>query len=112
MSKEKELKMKNKKLNVVELFSGIGSQAKALENTNINFETVNTCEWDIHALVAYDLIHNDGLLHSGSLGLTKLELLNELNKYLFDYSYNLLRKLLVLLIKRILIILFLKYYLF
>lgn len=73
--------MKNKKLNVVELFSGIGSQAKALENININFETVNTCEWDIHALVAYDLIHNDGLLHSGSLGLTKLELLNELNKY-------------------------------
>lgn len=73
--------MKNKKLNVVELFSGIGSQAKALENININFETVNTCEWDIHALVAYDLIHNDGLLHSGSLGLTKLELLNELSKY-------------------------------
>ena len=81
MSKEKELKMKNKKLNVVELFSGIGSQAKALENININFETVNTCEWDIHALVAYNLIHNDGALHSGSLGLTKLELLNELNKY-------------------------------
>lgn len=81
MSKEKELKMKNKKLNVVELFSGIGSQAKALENININFETVNTCEWDMHALVAYDLIHNDGSLHSGSLGLTKLELLNELNKY-------------------------------
>lgn len=73
--------MKNKKLNVVELFSGIGSQAKALENININFETVNTCEWDIHALVAYNLIHNDGSLHSGSLGLTKLELLNELNKY-------------------------------
>lgn len=73
--------MKNKKLNVVELFSGIGSQAKALENININFETVNTCEWDIHALVAYNLIHNDGALHSGSLGLTKLELLNELNKY-------------------------------
>lgn len=81
MLKEKELKMKNKKLNVVELFSGIGSQAKALENININFETVNTCEWDIHALVAYNLIHNDGSLHSGSLGLTKLELLNELNKY-------------------------------
>lgn len=81
MSKEKELKMKNKKLNVVELFSGIGSQAKALENININFETVNTCEWDIHALVAYNLIHNDGSLHSGSLGLTKLELLNELTKY-------------------------------
>lgn len=73
--------MKNKKLNVVELFSGIGSQAKALENININFETVNTCEWDIHAIVAYNLIHNDGSLHSGSLGLTKLELLNELNKY-------------------------------
>ena len=73
--------MKNKKLNVVELFSGIGSQAKALENINTNFETINTCEWDIHALVAYDLIHNDGFLHSGSLGLTKLEILNELSKY-------------------------------
>lgn len=73
--------MKNKMLNIVELFSGIGSQAKALENINACFKTTNTCEWDIHAIVAYDLIHNSGELNSSSLGLTKLELLEKLKGY-------------------------------
>lgn len=72
---------KNNQLCVVELFSGIGSQAKALENINANFNTSNTCEWDIHAIVAYDLIHNKRELHANALGLTKLELLKILNQY-------------------------------
>lgn len=50
------------KLKMVELFSGIGAQAKALsrvceKNNKYTFETLNTCEWDIHAIVAYYLIH-------------------------------------------------------
>ncbi|WP_276847183.1 DNA (cytosine-5-)-methyltransferase [Faecalibaculum rodentium] len=44
-------------LRLVEAFSGIGSQAKALENTGIPFETVMTVEWDINAILAYCLIH-------------------------------------------------------
>lgn len=48
--------------NIVELFSGIGSQAKALKNLGIKLNKTYTCEWDIHAFVAYDAIH-----HSPSL---------------------------------------------
>lgn len=48
----------NQTYNLVEFFSGIGSQARALENLNININTLATCEWDIHAFVAYDAIHN------------------------------------------------------
>ena len=44
--------------NIVELFSGIGSQAKALKNIGLEISTAGTCEWDVHALVAYDAIHN------------------------------------------------------
>ena len=45
-------------LKIVELFSGIGSQAKALRNIGADIKVVATCEWDIHAIVAYDAIHN------------------------------------------------------
>ncbi len=49
----------NKKVfNVVELFSGIGSQAKALKNIGVDFNILNTCEWNLHALMAYAEIHD------------------------------------------------------
>lgn len=70
-----------KKLKVVELFSGIGSQAKALKNIGANFETINTCEWDIHALVAYDFIHNQGKLHKDAENMTRGELEIALSNY-------------------------------
>lgn len=70
-----------KKLNVVELFSGIGSQAKALKNIGANFETVNTCEWDIHALVAYDFIHNQGKINPNVEKMSRVELEKTLSNY-------------------------------
>lgn len=49
-------------LKVVETFSGIGAQAKALERlndrNNIDYDITNTSDWDIYAIIAYDLIHN------------------------------------------------------
>ncbi len=45
-------------LRVVEAFSGIGSQAKALEKLGIDYKILNTIEWDITACYAYDVIHN------------------------------------------------------
>lgn len=45
-------------LKVLEAFSGIGAQAKALERQNIEHIIVNTVDWDINAIVAYDLIHH------------------------------------------------------
>ena len=44
-------------LKVVELFSGIGAQAKALERIGNNYEIINTCDWDVGAIIAYCQIH-------------------------------------------------------
>ncbi|MEG1313106.1 MAG: DNA (cytosine-5-)-methyltransferase [Bacilli bacterium] len=46
------------KYNIIELFSGIGSQLKALNNIGVETNVVSISEWDIHAFVAYDAIHN------------------------------------------------------
>lgn len=45
-------------LKVAELFSGIGSQTRALRNIGIKHEIVMTSEWDVYSIIAYDLIHN------------------------------------------------------
>ena len=45
-------------LRVIEAFSGIGSQAKALERIGADFEVLATIDWDINAIIAYDIIHN------------------------------------------------------
>lgn len=42
---------------VIETFSGIGSQAKALNNIGQRYEIVNTADWDINAILAYCMIH-------------------------------------------------------
>lgn len=42
---------------VIETFSGIGSQAKALERIGATHEIVNTADWDINAIIAYCMIH-------------------------------------------------------
>ena len=51
--------MQNKRVfNMVELFSGIGSQAEALNNIGAEYKIINTCEWNYHAMIAYALIHD------------------------------------------------------
>lgn len=49
-------------LKMVETFSGIGAQAKALHNIKrdlgYDYEILNTADWDINAIIAYDLIHS------------------------------------------------------
>lgn len=67
--------------NIVELFSGIGSQAKALKNIGLEISTAGTCEWDVHALVAYDAIHNSPDLTFEVLKLKKEDLLEKLKTY-------------------------------
>lgn len=68
-------------LKVVEMFSGIGSQAKALKNLGIEYKVVNTVEWDIPAFYAYDIIHNGVQDTSKYQHLSKEELLRILAKY-------------------------------
>lgn len=68
-------------INLVELFSGIGSQARALKNLNININTLATCEWDIHAFVAYDAIHNTVGIPTDIEALSREVVLDKLSKY-------------------------------
>lgn len=71
-------------INIVELFSGIGSQAKAFERLsrkrNFQLNVLKTCEWDVHAIVAYDYIHNGSALDKRTLELKREDLLKKLKK--------------------------------
>lgn len=46
-----------KPIRLIELFAGIGSQAKALENLNITFEHYRVIEFDKFAIKSYNAIH-------------------------------------------------------
>lgn len=70
--------------NVVEFFSGIGSQAKALRNIGQDINLVGTSEWDIHAIIAYDLIHNRGEMPQDIIEMSKDQLLEILKEYTFS----------------------------
>lgn len=64
-------------LKVVEAFSGIGAQKQALEKANIEHEIINTIEWDINAIYAYDIMHHE---ETKSSNLSKEEILKKLDK--------------------------------
>lgn len=95
--------------NIVEFFSGIGSQAKALRNLGVEINLVGTCEWDVHAIIAYDLIHNPSEIPADIQEMSKDELLEKLKdftfsntgkapleyKFLRTYSVEVLRRLLL-----------------
>lgn len=71
----------NQTCNIVELFSGIGSQAKALKNLGYTVNTLGTCEWDIHAFIAYDAIHSSPELPEQIAEMRKAEILKKLEAY-------------------------------
>lgn len=68
-------------IRIVELFSGIGSQAKALSKLGVDYRVINTCEWDYHSILAYERIHMNGELLPEYACMGKEELLNEIQKY-------------------------------
>ena len=47
----------DKPIRLIELFAGIGSQAKALKNLGIPFEHYRVCEFDHYAIKSYNAIH-------------------------------------------------------
>jgi len=47
----------DKKIRLIELFAGIGSQAKALKNIGADFEHYRICEFDKYAVTSYNAIH-------------------------------------------------------
>lgn len=71
-------------MKIIEAFSGIGSQAKALKNIGIEYELFANIDWDINAIIAYDLIHHKKQNLKKYKEYTKERLMNELNKYTFS----------------------------
>lgn len=73
-------------LRVIETFSGIGAQAKALKNiSSINpdfkYEILATVEWEIGAIYAYDIIHNGKQNLDKYSDLTKPDLIKLLSTF-------------------------------
>jgi len=77
-------------MKVVEMFSGIGSQAKALSRISkakgIEFNVLKTCEWNVHAFVAYNFIHNSNRVLGHIKKMTKLELIEALSQYSISFN--------------------------
>ena len=68
-------------LRVVESFSGIGSQVKALKNIKVEYEILATMDWDINAIIAYDIIHHGPPVLDEYKQMTKDELVDILQGY-------------------------------
>ena len=95
-------------MTIVEFFSGIGSQAKAIQNIGIDINVAGTCEWDIHASIAYDAIHSSPEITDDVKMMGKEEILDILKnhtlgndgkqamdyKMLKTYSVDVLRRIL------------------
>ena len=47
----------DKTVRIIELFSGIGAQAKALKILGVDFIHYKTCEWAAPSIKAYNAIH-------------------------------------------------------
>ena len=79
-----------KNYNVVELFSGIGSQARALERLGFKITVQATCEWDVHAFTAYDAIHSKGNVASDKITeinhWSRKELIKKLSEYNLSFD--------------------------
>lgn len=75
-----------KPIRLIECFSGIGAQAKALEILGIPFEHHKTCEWAYNSIAAYNAIHiKDKTNYSKDL--TKKQLLDYLQGNI-SINYN------------------------
>lgn len=86
---EKPLRI-TKPLRLIELFAGIGAQAKALENLGVNFEHYRICEFDKYAVASYNAVHGTNFatsditkIHAADLGIVG----TDKYEYIMTYSF-------------------------
>lgn len=79
----------NKPIRLIELFAGIGSQAKALRNLGADFETYKAIEWDKYAMASYNVVHGTSFwtsdickIHADDLEIT------DTDKYTYIMTYS------------------------
>ena len=80
--------IKDKKLRVIELFAGYGSQSLALKYENIPFESWKICEWAVKSIQAYKDIHFSEDLTNYSQDKTVEEIKNYLFEKGISQDYN------------------------
>lgn len=78
-----------KPIRLIELFAGIGEQARALEKLGVPFEHYRICEFDKYAVLSYNAVHGTDWqtsditqIHAYDLGIT------ETDKYCYIMTYS------------------------
>ena len=79
----------DKPLRLIELFAGIGAQAKAFENLGVPFEHWRVCEIDKYAVTSYNAVHGTDFevsdickLHGSDMGV------EDTDKYCYVLTYS------------------------
>ena len=79
-----------KPIRLIELFAGIGAQAKALENIGVKFEHYRICEFDKYAVASYNAVHGTEFItsditkiHASDLGIAE----TDKYEYIMTYSF-------------------------
>lgn len=79
----------DKPIRLIELFAGIGAQAKALENLGVDLENYRICEFDKFAVKSYNAIHGTDFETSDITKLTASDLaITDTNKYCYIMTYS------------------------
>lgn len=79
----------DKPVRLIELFAGIGAQAKALENLGIDFEHYRVCEIDKYAVASYNAIHGTNFEISDITKLSSNDLgIIDTNTYIYILTYS------------------------
>lgn len=78
-----------KPIRLIELFAGIGSQAKALKNIGANFEHYRIVEFDKYAIASYNAIHDTNFEPLDITKITAKDLgIVETDKYDYIMTYS------------------------
>lgn len=82
------------KIKVLEAFSGIGAQAKAITNLQkegiFDFKIVGTIDWDVRAIISYAAIHNNlWKEYKETLKNNKLDSEEQIDKFLNNFNLSL-----------------------
>ena len=79
----------DKPIRLIELFAGIGSQAKALENIGEDFEHYRICEFDKYAVESYNAVHGTNFDVSDITKISGDDLaVVETDKYCYILTYS------------------------
>lgn len=79
----------DKPIRLIELFAGIGAQAKALENLGVPFEHYRICEIDTKAVKSYNAIHGTHFTPTDITTITAEDLaVTDTDKYFYILCYS------------------------